>query len=317
MIILFYSYVHIEDPELLATQQRELCEKLGLRGRIILSKEGINATLEGADESMDIYCSQLLADPRFADVQIKKSQGSGRDFPKLSIKVRKEIVSLHLPDETDVNPRTQGGTYLTPEQLHEMLEEAERTGVRDFEIVDMRNEYEHKSGHFKGSILPPLRNFRDLPKVLPTLASFKKKKVIGVCTGGVRCEKATAYLKQQGFENVYQLHGGIVTYMEKYQNPAAKTPLANHFQGALYVFDDRVTMAFAPKEMREVIGICELCGASSELYVNCANSICHKHFIACEKCQEIKPVYCNAQCREKCQELAIQHSSTNQSPVHA
>ena len=289
-IILFYNYVRIEDPVALMHEQRALCEKLGLKGRIIIAHEGVNVTLEGATEATETYYAALIADPRFADTHIKRSAGTGKAFPKLSVKVRKEIVSLGLSAKNDINPREVSGKYLSAEEFHELLNKKEKgTGKPDddFVVIDMRNDYEHRSGHFKGSILPPLHNFRDIPKVLPTLEHLKDKKIVTVCTGGVRCEKASGFLVKNGFKNVYQLHGGIVTYMEKYENAAVSEP-AKNFIGSLYVFDDRVTMAFAEAGkgtgQRPLVGTCELCAVPSEKYINCANNDCHRHFIVCDKC---------------------------------
>jgi len=290
-IILFYNYVRIDDPTALMHEQRVLCEKLGLKGRIIIAHEGVNVTLEGVSDAVEAYVMKLLADPRFADTHIKRSVGTGKAFPKLSVKVRKEIVSLGLPATKDINPREVSGKYVSADEFHEMLNKKEN-GEDDFVIVDMRNDYEHVSGHFKGSILPPIHNFRDLPKILPTLEHLKDKKVVTVCTGGVRCEKASGLLVKNGFKNVYQLHGGIVTYMEKYENATVDTSSgaivapAKNFLGSLYVFDDRVTMAFADAKnnQRPLIGKCELCGTASEKYLNCMNNDCHRHFIVCEKC---------------------------------
>lgn len=264
-------------------EQRALCEKLGLKGRVIVAHEGVNVTLEGTTEAIETYCAALLADPRFVDTHIKKSAGTGKAFPKLSVKVRKEIVSLGLLPKNDINPREVSGKYINSDEFHDLLNKKEK-GEEDFVIVDMRNDYEHASGHFKGSVLPLMHNFRDLPKVLPTLEHLKNKKVVTVCTGGVRCEKASGFLVKNGFKDVYQLHGGIVTYMEKYEN-TEKAP-AKNFLGSLYVFDDRVTMAFADAKsgQRPIVGKCELCGDASEKYLNCANNDCHRHFIVCEKC---------------------------------
>jgi len=200
-----------------------------------------------------------------------------------------------LPASKDINPREVSGKYVSADEFHELLNKKEKGTIKpedDFVIIDMRNDYEHASGHFKGSVLPPIHNFRDLPKVLPTLEHLKNKKVVTVCTGGVRCEKASGLLVKNGFKNVYQLHGGIVTYMEKYENTTADTSSgaavapAKNFLGSLYVFDDRVTMAFADAKsgQRPLIGKCELCATASEKYMNCANNKCHRHFIVCEKC---------------------------------
>lgn len=286
-VLLFYKYTHIENPTELANSQRVLCEKLGLKGRAIIAHEGINATYEGTTEAIEAYCSELISDGRFADTHLKKSFGTGKAFPRLNVKVRKEIVTLGLQDEKDIDPNTTTGKHLSPKELHEWFASGKK-----FKIVDMRNTYEHKVGHFKDSILPPLKNFRDLPKALKDLEPLKDETVLTVCTGGVRCEKASGYLVQNGFKDVYQLSGGIVSYMEQFEteNASAQGP-AKNFVGSLYVFDDRVTMAYASGNSRGVIGTCEVCSASTENYINCADDGCHRHFIVCTDCQD-KSVYC-------------------------
>lgn len=279
-IILFYKYVHVVDPEALAEGQRELCQRLELQGRCIVALEGINATFEGTKENIKEYIKELQKDERFLNIHFKLSIGTGNAFPKLSIKVRKEIVSLHL-GTCDIDPNKITGTHLKPEELHEWLAPSKVEGInkKEFYIVDMRNVYEHKVGHFKNSILPPIENFRDLPKVVEQIAHLKNKIVLTVCTGGVRCEKASGFLVTQGFTDVYQLDGGIVSYMEKYPN--------EDFQGKLYVFDGRVTMGFYTDDKKHmIVGKCDTCGEQSENYVNCANPVCHRRFIFCESCLE-------------------------------
>lgn len=270
-ILLFYKYVHIEVPGEVKAWQDEICRRLGLTGRCIIAREGINATFEGTKENTEQYIKELEQDSRFVNIHMKRSTGTGRSFPKLSIKVRKEIVSLHL-GTCDIDPNQVTGTHLKPEELHGWIQAG-----KEFYIVDMRNAYEHKVGHFENSILPPIENFRDLPKVVEQIAHLKNKTVLTVCTGGVRCEKASGFLITQGFTDVYQLDGGIVSYMEKYPN--------EDFKGKLYVFDGRVTMGFyTDDEKHEVIGKCETCGEKTENYVNCANSVCHRHFMSCVDC---------------------------------
>lgn len=270
-IILFYKYVHIDDPEVVSARERAVCERLGLTGRCIIAPEGINATYEGTKENIAAYVTELEKDVRFKNIHFKYSLGTGHAFPKLSVKVRSEIVSLGL-GICDIDPNQVTGIHLAPEELHEWIKNG-----KEFFIVDMRNVYEHKVGHFAGSILPPMENFRDLPRVVEQLAHLKNKTVLTVCTGGVRCEKASGFLITQGFTDVYQLDGGIVSYMEKYPN--------EDFKGKLYVFDNRVTMGFYTDDPKhEVVGKCDQCGEKSENFVNCANPVCHRHFMACESC---------------------------------
>lgn len=270
-ILLFYKYTQIENPVHEMRFQKRLCERLGLKGRIIIATEGINGTVEGKVSNTEKYIEEMSKDPRFSDIHWKKSEGTGEAFPKLSIKVREEIVSMHL-HENDLKPWSVTGKRLMPEELHEWFEKGE-----EFYIVDMRNDYEQKAGYFEGSILPPLTNYRDLPKILPQLSSLKNKKVLTVCTGGVRCEKASGFLVSNGFKEVYQLQGGIVSYMEKYPN--------EHFKGKLYVFDRRILMGFnTDSKQHEIVGKCERCLKKSENYINCDTVGCHRHFILCQNC---------------------------------
>lgn len=283
-VLLFYKYIPIENPVHEMREQKRLCERLGLRGRIIIATEGINGTVEGTVENTEEYMQIIMQDPRFSDINWKKSEGTGNAFPKLKVKVREEIVSLHLHDK-DIKPWKVTGKYLEAEELHRWFEEG-----REFYIVDMRNDYEHKSGYFEGSILPPFSNFRDLSELLPHLESLKNKTVVTVCTGGVRCEKASGFLIKNGFADVYQLRNGIVTYMEKYPN--------EHFKGKLYVFDGRILMGFnTGSEKHEVVGKCERCSGTSEHYINCDTVGCHRHFILCEKCIGESGKVCPAGCK--------------------
>lgn len=282
-ILLWYKYVLIENPVHEMRAQRRLSEELGLTGRIIIADEGINGTVEGTVEATEKYIEEMSKDPRFSDVHWKKSEGTGSAFPKLSIKVREEIVSMHL-HENDLKPWSVTGKYLKPEELHKWFEEK-----KEFYIVDMRNDYEHKAGYFEGSVLPPLTNYRDLPAILPQLETLKDKTVLTVCTGGVRCEKASGFLVANGFSDVYQLQGGIVSYMEKYPN--------EHFKGKLYVFDQRILMGFnTDSKEHEIVGECERCHKKSEHYINCDTVGCHRHFILCEDCIEKAGQVCPEGC---------------------
>ncbi|MFM2374236.1 MAG: hypothetical protein RLZZ234_231 [Candidatus Parcubacteria bacterium] len=267
--VLFYQYVDIEDTEALLARERAVCEVLGLTGRMIIAEEGVNATLEGSAEAISRYIAQLKKDKRFIKTDYKVTPGSGRLFPRLSIKIRDEIVASHLPKEID--PTVDTGVHLAPEVLRSWFE-----GGKDFEIIDMRNDYEYAVGHFRNSHESGMKNFRDLEAVTPQFEHLKDKPVLTVCTGGVRCEKASAYLKAQGFKEVYQLHGGIHRYMEKYPG--------QDFKGALYTFDGRVTMHFGGE--REIVGRCTYCNAPSEAYADCLDDLCGAHFIACDACRD-------------------------------
>jgi UPF0176 protein len=283
-VLLYYKYIRIDDPVGLMHEQRAWCEELNLKGRIILAQEGINGTVEGNMKNTREYMRRMKKDVRFKDIHWKKSIGTGNAFPKLSVKARSEIVSGHLGEE-DIDPTKTTGQYLQPKELRQWFQSG-----KEFYIVDMRNDYEHKVGHFDNSILPAFENFRDLRKVLPTIDHLKDKTILTVCTGGVRCEKASGFLVHHGFTDVYQLAGGIVSYMEKYPNA--------EFKGALYVFDNRIVMGINMDSAEHVVvGNCEKCSTPCERYVNCSNLMCHKHFLCCEQCsREDGSAICSEQC---------------------
>jgi UPF0176 protein len=288
-VLLYYKYVPIVDPKQFREEQFALCEKLSLKGRIIISKEGINGTVEGLKENTDKYIQAMQADPRFADVDFKESPGTGALFPKLSVKVRAEIVTLGTGTaEGDFKK----GKYLEPDEFQKWFDEK-----KDFVVIDMRNDYEHAVGQFENSVLMPIGNFREIPNVIDQISHLKDKTVVPVCTGGVRCEKASAYLIEKGFKDVYQLHGGMVRYLEKH--PGKK------FKGSLYVFDGRVVVNYDSPEQHTVIGKCGRCGAPSEKYINCNNMECHKHIISCDDCIS-DGSFCSDTCSEKVSALQTQ-----------
>src|SRR5258708_38242326 len=285
-VLLYYKYTTIKDPQAVMLWQKSLCERLDLKGRIILAEEGINGTVEGTKENTILYIREMKQYEGFKKISFKKSTGTGKSFKKLSVKVRRDIVSDKIAD-WGVNPNKMTGKYLSADTLHEWI-----TKKRDdFIIVDMRNDYEHKSGQFEDSILPQIETFRDLPKAIPQLKQYEGKTIVTVCTGGVRCEKASGFLIKNGFKDVYQLKDGIVTYMEKYPN--------QDFKGKLYVFDERVVMGFRTESPEhEIVGKCVQCGLVSENYVNCTNDTCHRHVICCERCLgKVNKFICPRGCR--------------------
>lgn len=285
-ILLFYKYILIDDLSQTLASQFELCKSLNLKGRILLSHEGVNGTLEGSLKDTNMYIEKMNDDPIFNNIDFKRSESNGESFPKLSIKIRNEIVSGHLGSK-DLNPNITTGNRMSPLQLHELIKSKD-----EFYIVDMRNDYEQKVGRFNNSILSQFENFRDLPSILKTIDHLKDKKIVTVCTGGVRCEKASGFLINNGFTKVYQLDGGIVSYMKLYPN--------EDFLGKLYVFDQRIIMGYNTQDPNHIIiGKCERCKNTSEHYINCDNLLCHKHFILCENCiNEIGNAYCN-DCEKK------------------
>ncbi len=281
-VLLFYKYVTFEEPHAVSDAIRTHAESLSLTGRVIVSAEGINGTLEGLYADTEAFASYILADAQLGDMQIKRSAGTGQSFPKLSVRVRKEIVGTGFSkDEAD--PEHATAPKLTPDQLRDWYE-----NQRDFTVIDMRNNYEFASGHFDGAVHPDISASRHLPLAMDKLSPLKEKTVVTVCTGGVRCEKMAAYLMSHGFTDVHQLDGGIHSYMEKFPG--------KDFKGTLYTFDRRLTMDFGGD--REVIGRCRLCSATTESYVDCAEDTCHYHFLACADCTtENGRAYCSDECR--------------------
>ncbi len=274
-VLLFYKYITIQDPETLASSVRELLAAYSLKGRFLIAEEGINAILEGETQATEEFFKELTQDERFVDLSTKRSMGDGEAFKKAQVKVRDEIVGTHF--DKNIDPRVKTAPRISAEELREWYEQQ-----KDFVVIDMRNDYEFQSGHFKDSINPGLENSRDLPDALPKLEQYKEKKVLTVCTGGVRCEKMSAFLLANGFNDVQQLDNGIHAYMEKYP--------AKDFLGTLYTFDGRKTMDFGGE--REIVGRCKLCGSPTEKYVNCADNLCHLHFLACEDCQKPEGTFC-------------------------
>lgn len=286
-INIFYAYTPIADPDKFAAWQRHICGSLNLTGRILIATEGINGTLEGTQEALATYEHQMHQQDgslgtfaNCSDVWFKHSPGTGTAFPRLSVKVRPEIVTLGL-GHADINPNNTTGTHISAQTLKAWLDAGE-----EVEIVDMRNDYEYAVGHFKNSKHVGLENFRDLPHKVGQLEELKHKKVLTVCTYGVRCEKASGYLREQGFEDVYQLEGGIGTYMKEYPG--------EDFLGSLYVFDGRILEQ--PTVPHEVVGHCSICKTETEHFTNCHVHDCHKKILVCPNCLATQTPFCSAAC---------------------
>lgn len=275
-ILLYYKFTPLVDPEAVRLWQRTLCESLGLQGRIILSPHGINGTLGGEVESLKTYIKETKAYAPFKEIAFKWSDGGARHFPKLSVKVRSEIVTFGATDELQVDEEgiVDGGTRLKPEGLHQLL----RDRPEDVVLFDGRNAYEAAIGRFKDAVVPDVRHSRDFMQELqsPRYESLKQKAVVTYCTGGIRCEVLSALMKKQGFKEVYQLDGGIAKYGEKYGDQAL-------WEGALYVFDGRMQVRFS--DASKDIGECIHCAAKTSNYENCALKNCNNLVLICERCK--------------------------------
>ncbi|HUQ85284.1 MAG TPA: rhodanese-related sulfurtransferase [Candidatus Limnocylindrales bacterium] len=284
-VLLYYKYVKIENPEEIRDFHKRMCEHLNLKGRIIVATEGINGTVEGTTKNTKKYMKWMGKSRLFKDIKFKKSTGIGSAFNKLIVKARPEVVTARIP----IDPNKTTGKYITAEKLHKWFDEK-----KEFYIVDMRNDYEYISGHFENFIPSGIHNFFDLPDVLPKLQHLKNKIIVTVCTGGIRCEKASGFLVMNGFNDVYQLKDGIQTYMEMYPN--------EHFLGKLYVFDNRLTIGFNTADPKhKIVGRCMECEEACDTYVNCEYDICHYHHIRCIECmdKETGLAFCKKECKEK------------------
>jgi len=281
-ILLFYKYVDIKYPKQIEKWQRQLANDLGLTGRVILATEGINATLGGTDENTERYKAIMSDHPLFGGIDFKESEGGSDNFPRLRIVIKNEIVNLGIQPE-DLKAQ-DGGKHLTPAQAHAML----TNRPQDLVVLDGRNAYESRIGEFTDSIKPPIKNFRDFPAYIDNNAElFKDKQVLMHCTGGIRCERASAYLKQKGIaKEVYQIEGGIQRYTEQFPD--------GYFRGKNYVFDNRV----AVKINDDILGTCDICEQPYDEYTNCMNAACNKHFIGCPACVKRLNDCCSIVCHE-------------------
>lgn len=273
-VILYYKYINIPNPQEEVEKQKQFCQQVGLLGRILIGEEGINGTLEGTRQQIQKYKDYILGHEILSDIIFKTSKSETAAFNKLKVKYREEIVALNK--QVDLK---KAGRRITPEELHQTLENNE--GVV---LVDMRNSYESNIGRFKNAVLSNTENFRDLPEKLVELEKFKDKKVITYCTGGIRCEKASALLVENGFKEVYQLDGGIFKYAEKYPD--------GYFEGKCFVFDQRMSVSFE-KERNTVLTNCEHCNEKSDRYLDCADDNCHRLFLCCQNCQSLKLGLCS------------------------
>lgn len=272
-IILYYKFVPITDPVMTMRWQCELCQRLSLKGRVIISRHGINGTLGGRIDDVKVYINEMNRTPEFKAIEYKWSDGMRDNFPKLSVKVRKELVTLAPEEDFDV---FDTGTPLRPEAWHDFID-----AHPDVPILDARNAYESDIGAFKGAIKPNIKTFKEIKQTLQELP--KDQPIMTYCTGDIRCEYLSAYMKHKGFKDVYHLDGGIVKYGETYGD-------AGHWEGKCYVFDTRMKLAFSDKS--KDIGCCVHCGQSTSEQINCADPSCNKQFVVCTSCQENKRTIC-------------------------
>ena len=276
-IILYYSFAPVEDPKAVMLWQKTLCQSLNLKGRILISKHGINGTLGGDMEDLKKYCRATKEYPGFGKTDFKWSEGTGNDFPRLSVKVRNELVAFTTPEEVKVSKSgvVNGGKHLKPHEVNALVEE------KGDEVVffDGRNAFEAKIGKFKNAVVPDVQTSHDFIKEIESgkYDHLKEKPIVTYCTGGIRCEILSAVMLNRGFKEVYQIEGGIVRYGERFRDKGL-------WEGSLYVFDGRMNVKFSDEA--KTIGECEACGGATSSFRNCSDLGCRDLILLCDQCNE-------------------------------
>ena len=277
-ILLYYKFTPISDPVAVKLWQKTLCDSLGLKGRILVSKHGINGTVGGDMDDLKAYIKATKQFDGFKNIVFKWSDGSRDDFPRMSVKARRELVGFQNSDsefDVDENGVIGGGKHLKPHQVHELVEKY----GDDVIFFDGRNEHEAKIGKFKNAIVPNTKTSRDFIDELESdkYDDIKNKKIITYCTGGIRCEVISAMMKKRGFNEVYQIDGGIVKYGEAYGDDGL-------WEGSLRVFDDRMTIDFS--DHAKTIGRCSHCEGPTANFENCAWANCNDLVLICLNCKQ-------------------------------
>lgn len=283
-VLAYYIFTPIEDPHLEVSKHHEFLKDKDVRCRVYISEQGINGQMSASAEASEAYQNWLKSDPRFSRVIFKTHFFETHAFPRCTVKYRKQLVAVDTPVDMSLQ-----GEHVSPQKWKEMLENKDRHTL----LIDTRNEYEWVIGHFEGSELPPLETFREFPKYARDLKEKcdpKETTVMMCCTGGIRCEIYSALMKQEGFEKVYQLDGGIINYGLKMGN--------DKWRGKLFVFDDRLAVPLSEESEGDVISHCVHCNAPSDVYYNCANVDCNELFLSCPACAEKFKGCCCEECTQ-------------------
>ncbi len=279
----FYHFVTLDSPESAVKKHKDYLKNRDIKCRIYFSKEGVNAVLSGRQADAEHYMEWLKSDPRFADVWFKIHTGQEHSLPHQTVKKREQLVAMDM--KVDLK---QTGAYMTPEQWAETIEKRDENTL----IIDVRNKYESDVGYFEGAERPSLTTFRDFPKYVSELKKRydgKKTKVLTYCTGGIRCELYTVLLKNEGFEHVHQLHGGVVNYGQQMGG--------KHWRGKLFMFDDRLAIPLAEGQKEEVVSSCHHCKNPADVFYNCAHMSCNALFIGCPECVKAFEGCCCESCK--------------------
>ncbi len=282
-VLAYYSIGPIENPALEVERHKEFFKTRDFKGRIYIASHGINGQSSGSVEHAEEYMAWMRSDPRFKDIEFKIHPSDKHAFPKMTVKEKRQLVAIDC--EVDFS---NVGEHISPEEWKKKLE----TKDEDTLLIDVRNDYEWKVGHFEGAELPALETFRQFPsyaKELKEKRDPKKTSVMMYCTGGIRCEFYSAVLKKEGFEKVYQLDGGVIEY--------GLQEGSDHWKGKLFVFDDRLVVPIS-KDEAPAISTCSLCATDCDVYYNCANMDCNELFTCCLSCLKVHQGCCCVNCLE-------------------
>ena len=283
-VVAYYIFTEIADPVAEVKRHKDILNLLDGKARIYISEQGINAQLSLPALNAGAYVDWLFSDARFQDADVKFHEWHEHAFAKLTVKVRKELVAVDRKIDL-----TKRGAYLNPSEWKEKLDNKGKDTI----VIDVRNNYESDIGYFEGAILPDLETFRGFPEYAKHLAKTidtKKTEVMMYCTGGIRCELYSALLKDEGFDTVFQLKGGVIQY--------GLQEGRKHWRGKLFVFDDRLVVPIS-EDNEEIISHCKFCGEKSDTYYNCANMDCNDLFISCSECTVVEKGCCSSKCLEE------------------
>ncbi|MFA7204498.1 MAG: rhodanese-related sulfurtransferase [Candidatus Caldatribacteriota bacterium] len=282
LVILYYHYTKLNELETFRDIHQEFCDRHNLLGRIYVASEGINGTLSGLKDDVLAYMEYLKNDQRFEEIVFKVDEADKHAFKKMHVRVKNELVNLSL--ETDINPKKLTGEYVEPRDFYLRMQDPHTI------VLDARNDYEHQIGHFRGAIRSNIRNFRELPDWIKENESLlKDKKILTYCTGGIRCEKLSSWLKAEGYNDVGQLKGGIITYGK---DEVAQGQL---WDGQCYVFDERLKVNINRVES-VVVGRDHFDGTPCERQINCANPECNKQILVSQENEDKYLGGCSIEC---------------------
>lgn len=293
-IIAYYYLTNIADPHAEVAKHKAFFAKRDIKARIYISEEGINCQMSATTDEAENYIAWMQARPEFKDIFYKIDPYHEHVFPKQTVKYRKQLVAF----DTKVD-YSKAGKHLQPHEWEEMLTQEACV------VIDVRNDYEWQIGHFNGAECPPCKrskDFIDYAKELKTRIDPQKTPVMMYCTGGIRCETFSTLLKEDGFKHVYQLHGGVINYGHKQGD--------KHWQGKLFVFDDRMAVPLADK-VKSIVGRCHHCQEPNDTYYNCANMDCNHLFLCCASCLERFAGCCQEDCRNKPKVRPYHHQSAH------